>query len=123
DAQSDPRFENRQSVMELGLRSVACVPVLDAGEFLGVIYLDDTRAEGRFNDKARELLRGLARAIATPLRNARRFEAQRRALAATRTPAPRRAQIVGTSKPIRELLELIAKVAPEDVPALVEGES
>ena len=123
DAQRDPRFENRQSIQELGLRSVACVPVLEGGELLGVIYLDDTRAEGRFNEKARELLSGLARAIAMPLRNARRFEAQRRALAATRTPAPRRAQIVGTSKPIRELLDLIAKVAPEDVPVLVDGES
>jgi transcriptional regulator with GAF, ATPase, and Fis domain len=122
DAQSDPRFENRQSIQELGLRSVACVPVVE-GELLGVIYLDDTRAEGRFNEKARELLSGLARAIALPLRNARRFEAQRRALAASRTPAPRRAQIVGTSKPIRELLDLIAKVAPEDVAVLVEGES
>ncbi len=123
DAQNDPRFEDRVSIRELGLRSIACVPVIDAGELLGVIYLDDPRAEGRFGEKARELLRGLAKAIALPLRNARRFEAQKVALSRARTPAPKRARIVGNSKPIRELLELIGKVAPEDVPVLVEGES
>jgi transcriptional regulator with GAF, ATPase, and Fis domain len=123
DAQSDPRFENRESVHALGVRSVACVPVVEGGELLGVVYLDDARARGRFDEKARELLRGLAKAVAMPLKNARRFEAQKIALARSRTPSPRRARIVGTSTPVRELLDLLARVAPEDVPVLVEGES
>jgi transcriptional regulator with GAF, ATPase, and Fis domain len=134
DATQDPRFLSRESVQGLGLRSVACVPILDeppagTGELLGVVYLDDPRSKERFaGEKTKALLCALARAIAPQLRNARRFEAQRAALARARKDAQEKApgsasRIVGRSKAIKELLDLVARVAPEDVPALIEGES
>src|SRR5205823_1472784 len=82
---------------------------------------DDPRADERFGEDARELLRSLGRMIAPPLRNARRFAAQRAALA--RSHAPGAVRIVGRSKPIRDAIALLERVAPHDVPVLVRGES
>ncbi|MBI3726154.1 GAF domain-containing protein, partial [bacterium] len=64
----DPRFSENTSIKTLGLRSVACVPIFDrptgsrARELLGIVYLDDPEASERFGEKAKDLLRGLARA-------------------------------------------------------------
>jgi transcriptional regulator with GAF, ATPase, and Fis domain len=133
DALSDPRFQRRDSVQGLGLRSVACVPILEPAsrELLGVIYLDDKKTRERFTDRARALLRALAGALAQPLKNARRFEAQRKALVRAKAAPLRRAPgaqgggraIVGSSKKMKELLDFMVKVAPEEVPVLIEGES
>jgi transcriptional regulator with GAF, ATPase, and Fis domain len=137
DAPRDPTFGQRESVLELGLRSVACVPIVDPqarsdppgsdpGSLLGVVYLDDPTPE-RFGPGARELLRSLARLLTGPLRNAQRFEAQRTALVRARSPessGPRgRERIVGRSKAVREMLDLLARVAKEEVPVLIQGES
>ncbi|MBI3725513.1 sigma-54-dependent Fis family transcriptional regulator [bacterium] len=141
DAKEDARFAERPSVKTLGLRSVACVPILEpgTGASLGVVYLDDPASGERFAlskdgasdgsiEERRDLLRSLARAVAVPLRNARRFDAQRRALASARAqlaapPQGSQARLVGRSRPIKDLLEILARVAPEDVPVLIEGES
>jgi DNA-binding NtrC family response regulator len=123
DAAKDPRFKERKSVEEHGLRSVACVPIFEKtrGATLGVVYLDDPRKGGRFDGRARELVGALARAIAPSLRNALRFESQRRALMAARV-APR-PTIVGRSPAIRRVVELLAKLGPAPAPVLIVGES
>jgi transcriptional regulator with GAF, ATPase, and Fis domain len=131
DAATDAHFGTRESVQQLGLRSVACVPIVDetgpARELLGAVYLDDPRTSERFGPKARDLLRALARAIAPSLRNARRFEAQRAALVRARSAPDAQAnglaRLVGSSKATKELQSILARVAPEDVPVLLEGES
>ncbi len=40
DAQSDPRFSGRESVIWQGLHSVLCIPLIALGRPLGVIYLE-----------------------------------------------------------------------------------
>ncbi len=135
DAVRDARFGDRASVHELRLRSVACVPIVDGRELLGAVFIDDPARPERFAREGgadagtsilerRALLAALARALAVPLRNARRFEAQKVALERARAPVtPREARIAGRSKPVRELLEQLERAAPEEVPVLIEGES
>jgi signal transduction histidine kinase len=42
DAQSDDRFSNQKSVLELHLRSIMCVPLKIKSNVIGIIYLDNS---------------------------------------------------------------------------------
>jgi signal transduction histidine kinase len=42
DAQSDERYANQKSIMELHLRSIMCVPLIIKNNVLGIIYLDNS---------------------------------------------------------------------------------
>ena len=45
-------WADRRSVVRLGLRSVACLPIQQGGRPLGFVYLDHTEAQGRFREGA-----------------------------------------------------------------------
>jgi transcriptional regulator with GAF, ATPase, and Fis domain len=127
DARTDPRFAQQQSVQDLDLRSVICVPILDDKDppLVGALYLE-SRAPGAFGARERQLCEHLAALVAAPLRNAMRFAATRQAqlvaerLCAQTGGGPR---LVGRSKSWRDLLVLVAKVAPGSHPVLIHGES
>jgi len=132
DAQEDPRFGGRESVRELGLSSVLCVPVLAEDELIGVIYLG--AAPGcRFSAADQVLCQTLAGLVAGPLRAGARFKAQGEALERTRRSLRRDREetlrrqggpvLVGRSPALRELQAAIERFAPGSHPILIQGES
>ena len=48
DALSDKRYANKQSVVELHLRSIMCVPLKVKDDIIGVIYLDNSSQSKMF---------------------------------------------------------------------------
>jgi signal transduction histidine kinase len=50
DAMSDPRFMAANSVTQLKLRSVMCVPLIARGGTVGAIYVENRAITGRFHD-------------------------------------------------------------------------
>jgi len=50
DAMSDPRFQAANSVTQLKLRSVMCVPLIARGGIIGAIYVENRAITGRFHD-------------------------------------------------------------------------
>lgn len=87
DAQRDERFEGRQSVAGLHIRSMMCVPLICQGEILGIIHIDTTSAAGSFDYDDLHLLTGIAGQAAISIRNAQLIkelqqEATRRSLLA-----------------------------------------
>ena len=75
DAQSDARLNLRQSVFDLGLRSILCVPLLLKGEVTGVIYVDNRLQAGIFTPADLELLAAIAPTAAIAIENARLYQA------------------------------------------------
>src|SRR5207302_4596787 len=82
----------------------------------------------RFGPRERELAEALAAAIAPSIRNARRFEdvkvelaRSRRARAREKAGEPLR--LLGRSRALLELEELIDRIAPSPHTVLVQGES
>lgn len=73
DAQTDERFNMRQSVMLLGLRSVLCVPLTVKNSILGVIYVDNRLQAGIFTLSDQELLLAIASNAAIAIENARLY--------------------------------------------------
>lgn len=91
DSQGDARFEGQQSIVNLELRSIICLPlrrmptlrsgtttVTDtAAEILGVLYLDSRKPVAAFSDVDRQMLQVLAGEAATIIDNARLYTAAR----------------------------------------------
>jgi phosphoserine phosphatase RsbU/P len=74
DAQNDERFNIRQSIMFLGLRSILCVPLALKDRVLGVIYVDNRLHVGIFTQADLELLRAIASSAAIAIENARLYQ-------------------------------------------------
>lgn len=73
DAQTDARFNIRESVMFLGLRSILCVPLNIKDKPIGVIYVDNRLQAGIFTQADLELLSAIASSAAIAIENARLY--------------------------------------------------
>jgi Nif-specific regulatory protein len=67
------------SMVELGLRSILCVPMFVSGKVVGAVYLDDSRRADAFGVAERGLLEGFAHLLAVAIENSRGHEQVRRA--------------------------------------------
>ncbi len=74
DAMADDRYAQQQSVVELHLRSIMCVPIKVKSEVIGVIYLDNTNQARMFLKSDLYLLEMYAQLVANALHNARMYD-------------------------------------------------
>jgi adenylate cyclase len=74
NAQTDPRFSTRESVIGFNLRSILCVPLRARGQVTGVIYADNRIRTGLFSERYLDLLTTFAGQAAVAIENARLFE-------------------------------------------------
>ena len=72
DAGRDMRFEGMQSVEDLRLRSVMCLPIILEGRTDGVLYLDNRLQSGAFSKEDLELAELFADQASIAILNARR---------------------------------------------------
>jgi serine phosphatase RsbU (regulator of sigma subunit) len=74
DAQLDERFNIRQSVLSLRLRSILCIPLVFKEKVTGVIYVDNRLQAGIFTQSDLELLNAIASSAAIAIENARLYQ-------------------------------------------------
>ncbi len=70
DTAQDTRFEDRESIVGGGSRSILCAPLKAKADFLGVIYLDTDTLARPFRPNDLNLLQGIAGPMAIFLKNA-----------------------------------------------------
>jgi serine phosphatase RsbU (regulator of sigma subunit)/pSer/pThr/pTyr-binding forkhead associated (FHA) protein len=78
DAQQDPRFQERQSIVLGGLRSVMAVPLAVEGRISGMIYVDNPFHTNRFTERDLQLLALIAGVAAIRIENVRLLEVQQK---------------------------------------------
>jgi transcriptional regulator with GAF, ATPase, and Fis domain len=151
-ATEDPLLRGSRSVLDLGLRSILCVPVRGPSGVTGALYLDHRFTAGHFVDDDLEIVQALADIIGVSLEKARlhrelaeRAEALARSHEAVSRENDRRSAeiarladalsraspgapvaeggIVGSSPKLARALDVARRVAPSDLPVLVLGES
>lgn len=71
NAREDDRFKAVQSIVNLGLRSVLCVPLRYREQTLGVIYIDNRLEAAAFSARDRDRLLAFADQVAVAVANAR----------------------------------------------------
>ncbi len=74
DAQVDPRWNMRQSVRLLGLRSILCVPLRVKERTLGILYVDNRLQASIFSQADLELMNAIASSAAIAIENARLYQ-------------------------------------------------
>jgi GAF domain-containing protein len=60
DARTDPELGGRHSILAGGLRTLVCLPLVAAGETLGLVYADSRRAGALITCMDLDLLRVFA---------------------------------------------------------------
>lgn len=76
DAQQDPRFQQHQSIVLSGIRSVMAVPLTIDDRILGMIYVDSSFGTNRFNETQLQMLTLIAGVATIRIDNARLLEVQ-----------------------------------------------
>jgi sigma-B regulation protein RsbU (phosphoserine phosphatase) len=74
NAQADDRFSMRQSVMDLALRSILCVPLMIREHVSGVVYVENRMQTGIFTPADRDLLTAIASSASIAIENARLYQ-------------------------------------------------
>ncbi len=112
-----------ESLIAEEVTALLCVPLILFEKPLGLIYLDSRDATTTFDEHHLQLLTAVANMAAVALEGAQRVEQ----LASEKNRINRELNLkhdmIGESRPMRELYQMIAKVAPTDSTVLILGES
>ena len=103
------------------VRSLLCVPLSAFAQAIGVIYL--TNATRAFDEEDLAFMCAAAGIAAAALHNARHLESLEREADSLRAEASRDRRLFGESPAIRQVNELIAKLADSDATVLIYGET
>jgi adenylate cyclase len=80
DAQVDDALKAQESIMEFGIRSIMCVPLVVRDHCIGAVYVDSRINANMFSDKHRDLLLAFCHQAAIAIDNARLFADLNKAL-------------------------------------------
>ncbi len=125
DALSDAEFGGSQSVINLKLCSVMCVPLQVRGEVLGLIYLGNDNVVNLFGEHALEVLTIYAAQAGLVLRNALLLDELQDDNVRLRDILDqlRFGEIIGTCPNMLEVFRKIERVATTDISVLIQGET
>lgn len=125
DALRDSRFATAQSVVDLRLSSVMCVPLIYRNDLLGVIYLGNDSITDLFTERDLALLRVYASQAALVTHTALLLNHLKLDNQNLRTRLTQSAQggIIGSSPAMKSIFKVLRKVSPTDLSVLVLGET
>jgi transcriptional regulator with GAF, ATPase, and Fis domain len=125
DTSADETLKDAESLVGQQVRSILSAPLTwtTTAKPLGVVYLDSGHPDTRFDGGHLELLLGIAGITAMALTGLRRAEWLRSEAQRLQAALDAEHNMVGESPALRQVLALIAKVAPSDSTVLLCGES
>jgi transcriptional regulator with GAF, ATPase, and Fis domain len=125
DAVTNSEFNSSQSVINLNLSSVMCVPLLDRGQLLGLIYVGNENIASLFEQRHLDLLTVFASQASLIIANAIMVKGLQvdKELLSERLSEMRFGSIIGACDPMKEIFRTVEKVAPTTVNVLVTGET
>ena len=125
DAMRDDEFAASKSVIHLKVSSVICVPLLDRGRLLGLIYVGNDSIRDLFQQETLRVLTVFASQASLIVANAllmNELRVDNRRLN-ERLEQYRFGEIVGTSPPMQQVFRKVEKIAPTDISVMITGET
>jgi Nif-specific regulatory protein len=133
DAPTDGRFAGAQSIVARHILSILCVPLAIRDRLAGAIYIDHREARHLFGPQDLEFLVAFADQAAIALENARlyteveasrlRLKEENESLRSEILSANNLSSLIGRSRVISDLKQMLEKVAQSPSTVLVRGES
>lgn len=125
DALNDREFSASESIINLRLSSVMCVPLTEGPELLGLIYLGSSRITSLFEPATLELVTIYAAQASLLIRNAMLLDTLRTDNQVLRQAVEEKrfGEIIGSSEQMEEVFRKVRKVAPTDISVLITGET
>jgi Nif-specific regulatory protein len=126
DALTDPRFNSYNSVLLNKIRSLLCVPLLAEGRVIGTIYLDSRITTHLFMEEDRNLLLAVANLLAATIERSgvfRRYQEETAGAGEEMLVDTATGLFLGRSRAIRQVYQVIDRIAPTDCTVLLTGET
>ena len=123
DVDLDDSFSKAPTLKSLQIRCLLCVPLIASNNVIGIIYLDSRKPNHQFDPNHLQVMTGVANLTSLALENIRRWEELREENRSLRAEIEVEHGMVGSSTRIREILDIIQRVAPTTSTVLIQGES
>ena len=130
DAEEYLARSRHSSILDLGIQSALCVPLLAKSSVLGVVYLDRRDKKNSFNETDLVFLLSFARQIVQGLEISREFTELEKKIASepAQTIDEFRqmydcSEIIGSSNNLFDVLKTAAKVSPTNASVILLGEN
>jgi Nif-specific regulatory protein len=126
NALQDRKFKQWQSVTMYNIMSILCVPLSIKGKIIGTIYLDNRTMPGIFSSRDVSFLESFSNLTALAIENARMYEelhGQNVYLKGELKTRYHHENIVGNSKSMQSIFNIIDRVSPSKANVLILGES
>ena len=123
DVAADASLKGVQTLTELGVCSLLCVPLVSPSGVAGAIYLDSRNAAQVFDQDHLQFMAAVAGIAAVSLENVRHWQHLQQENRDLRAEVDLEHSMVGSSSCMREVFEFLRRVAPTDSTVLIEGES
>src|SRR6266851_2549670 len=125
DALDDPEFKSSESVVNLKLLSIMCVPLTHRGDVFGLIYVGNDRLANRFESETLDLLTIFSSQASLLLQKAMLVNELRLDNTELRRKLEDQlyGEIVGACAGMREVFKRIDKIAVTDIAVLISGET
>ncbi len=125
DAMSDAEFSSSMSVMSLRLSSVMCVPLLERGDLIGLIYVGNDSVAHLFEERTLQVLTIFAAQASLIIRNAllvNELKLDNKQLS-EKLEQLRFGSLIGSSPAIQEVFKKVDKISSTDISVLITGET
>jgi len=123
DAANSESFRGSASVRNLSLRSVLCAPLVNCNEVFALIYLENRKLANLFTERKRALLDGICELAGPRIRTAVAMQDARRRAADVTMLLGNTEGILTADSGMGAILETVRRVAPTDMPVLIQGET
>ena len=125
DALHDAEFNASESVVNLKLSSVLCLPLMLKGELLGAIYLGNDKLANLFTDRELEVAQSFCSTATLLVELGRQLDELRadRKQLLDRLEEQAYGDIIGSCDAMRDIFRKIDKVAGTDISVLITGET
>jgi len=125
DALDDPEFKSSESVVNLKLLSVMCVPLMQRGDLFGLIYVGNDRLVNRFQEKSLDMLTVFAAQASLLLQNALLVNELKWDNVELRRQLEDQhyGDIIGACPGMRDVYRRVDKIAATDISVLITGET
>ncbi len=123
DVKMDEILGMVNSLDELHIKALLCVPLIVSGSVIGVIYLDSQNPAESFDENHLQVMTAVASLAALALDNVRALQELQDENRALRLEIDLEHNMVGSSPGMRQLYDRIRRVAPTDSTVLILGES